>query len=110
MNHKESNPNFAWIWKVDSPPKIKIFLWQLYLQALRVREELRRRGMQIRHLCPLCEEEGETIEHLFNNCTRATQVWEKARELEWVREIPQRQITEWLKNIKSNGGREEEGE
>lgn len=63
LNMKEENTSYGWLWKVDVPPKIKIFLWQLQFQAWPVRHELRRRDMQINHECPLCEEEGEDINH-----------------------------------------------
>lgn len=42
-NEQHENCDFNWIWKLYIQPKIKIFMWHVWLQALPVRDILRRR-------------------------------------------------------------------
>ena len=60
-----------WIWKTNIPPKLKIFLWQIFHNGLPVRGTLLKREMKINATCPLCHEDIETFEHLFVQCSYA---------------------------------------
>jgi len=56
---------FKWIWKIDTMPKIQVFLWQMCLNALPIRGTFFRRMGHIDPTCPLCNDDIETIDHLF---------------------------------------------
>jgi len=60
---------FNWIWKEDTMPKIKIFLWQLCQNALPVRDILFRRGCRIDPQCSVCLNDIEITDHLFGTCS-----------------------------------------
>jgi len=78
-NSSERLPwQYKWIWNINTMPKIKVFLWQLYHNALPIRRTLLRRGCNIDPLCPLCEDEVESIDHLFKGCSATPRVWELA--------------------------------
>lgn len=66
--------------------------------------------MQINYECPLCREESENINHLFKECSRAREVWRKAKELKWLKEEPQGPIKRWLKNLRAFRELEDEEE
>ena len=74
-----------WIWSINTMPKIKVFfLWQLCHSTLLVRGTLLRRGCNIDPWCPLCEDEVESIDHLFWGCQSTSRVWELAVQHQWL--------------------------
>ena len=53
------------------PIKVNCFIWRLFLRRIPTRANLRRRSVQIpSDLCPLCESEVETEDHLFYSCAK----------------------------------------
>jgi len=78
---------FKWLWKIDTMPKIKVFLWQLCHNALPVKGILFRRGCRLDPLCPLCLKDIETLEHLFSTCSITLRVWHLARQHHWVKDL-----------------------
>ena len=70
---------YKWIWKIDTMPKIKIFLWQRCHNARPIRETLLRRGCHIEPQCPLCQNEIETSDHMFGDCSQTNKVWDLAK-------------------------------
>ena len=68
VEHTTPAWEFNWIWKIDAPPKILIFLWQMLHNALPIRVNLCRRGFQVDAACPLCAGSIETNDHLFWEC------------------------------------------
>jgi len=68
VEHTTPAWEFNWIWKIDAPPKILIFLWQMLHNALPIRVNLCRRGFQVDAACPLCAGAIETNDHLFWEC------------------------------------------
>ena len=75
---------FRWIWRIDTMPKIKIFLWQMCHNALPIRGTLLRRGCRIDPQCPLCLTDIETANHLFDECLQTKEVWDLARHHNWI--------------------------
>jgi len=63
------------VWKVQSLPKIKFFLWQCCHLSLPVRAILFKRGMDIPFLCPMCNNAPETILHTLRDCPTAQVLW-----------------------------------
>lgn len=72
----EEVPKFAWkvIWKVKLPMKIITFIWKLLHESLPVLTNLNRRGIQTSNRCLMCEEDEETMPHLFLQCLFARAV------------------------------------
>ena len=54
--------SFKWRWKINTTPKIKIFLWQLCLKAIPVKGNLMKKGLNINPICPLCLDHTESTE------------------------------------------------
>ncbi|WMV56231.1 hypothetical protein MTR67_049616 [Solanum verrucosum] len=98
------------IWKTKIPYKVNCFTWLLAKETVLTHENLNKRGVHLCSRCFLCEEQGETINHLFLHCKWTTQLWQmftNMREITWVK--PGR-IKEVLKcwNRDGNAGRKEE--
>ena len=65
----------AFIWRGICPPKISVFLWQLWKGKVFVKEYVHKCGMgQVVNLeCAFCHDDIESIDHLFLHCA-----WSKA--------------------------------
>ncbi|KAK7281123.1 hypothetical protein RIF29_08839 [Crotalaria pallida] len=56
------------IWSAHCIPRYKELIWRACQNILPMRKVLRNRGIQVDHLCPMCGEEDETIEHALLLC------------------------------------------
>ena len=68
---------FKGVWNLHTSPKIKMFLWKLFQQAMPVGEILIRRGIPTDGLCKRCGT-LESIDHLFLHCPYAEEIWRTA--------------------------------
>ncbi|CAN1239055.1 LINE-1 retrotransposable element ORF2 protein [Linum grandiflorum] len=59
------------LWLLAVPPKIKVFTWKCFSNALPLRAELRHRFHIENHLCPVCLSASEDRDHLLLNCVVA---------------------------------------
>lgn len=73
-----------WVWKINVPPKLRVFLWQICHKGLSVRGELIKRGMSMDPCCPLCQNDIETLEHLFFDCPSTASLWNYANSHNWI--------------------------
>lgn len=69
------NPLKEKIWKTNTAPKLKTFLWKVLSEALPVAELIRNRGMKVDGLCQICGDAEESINHLLFTCTYARHIW-----------------------------------
>lgn len=70
--------HFNWntnIWKVDTTPKVRTFLWKLQSGALPATVNLAARGIMINTACKRCGA-PETDKHIFLHCPFARRTWE----------------------------------
>ena len=65
----------AFCWKIQCPPKLKHFLWQLVTGCITVKKNLQGRGIQGDICCARCGAKEESINHVFFECPPAIQVW-----------------------------------
>ncbi|XP_010481142.1 PREDICTED: uncharacterized protein LOC104759979 [Camelina sativa] len=76
----EIGPTFtalmAQVWKLQVPPKIQHFFWQIASDTLPVLERLAYRGVRCDPLCMRCGLAMETINHAFFECSRSRQIWD----------------------------------
>ncbi|XP_021740038.1 uncharacterized protein LOC110706423 [Chenopodium quinoa] len=70
-------PPFNWelIWKSNTFPKIKTFLWLLAWERIPHRENLSKKIQNFSPKCQFCPGEDETCSHVFIHCTRASEFW-----------------------------------
>ncbi|KAG7588745.1 Reverse transcriptase domain [Arabidopsis suecica] len=69
------SPLFDSLWKIQTAPKIKVFIWKALKGAIAVEDRLRTRGINVKDGCLMCEEENETVNHILFQCPLARQVW-----------------------------------
>ena len=62
-------------WKVKLPMKVLNFIWKLLHDSLPVFQKLRCRGIAASNVCLMCNEEEETVNHLFLQCPFARAIW-----------------------------------
>ncbi|KAL9840753.1 putative RNA-directed DNA polymerase [Arabidopsis thaliana] len=65
----------AYIWKVQCPPKLRHFLWQILSGCVPVSENLRKRGILCDKGCVSCGAPEESINHTLFQCHPARQIW-----------------------------------
>jgi hypothetical protein len=72
-----SNYNDIWgkIWKLKVPPKHTHLLWRILRNALPVKDNLFKKGVNCDPLCPRCDGYKETLSHVFLECEWVKQVW-----------------------------------
>ena len=88
LAHNIATPAQCWpfklIWKLDLPPKLLIFLWQLCHSSLGVRSTLHARQILPFATCALCSTNDETIDHLFRSCPLIQQLWQLPTLRTWL--------------------------
>jgi len=63
------------IWKSWAPSKCRFFLWTVVHKKCWTADRLARKGLNHPAACPLCDQAGETIDHLLVSCVFSRQVW-----------------------------------
>ena len=64
-----------WVWKMNTLPKIKFFVWKCLHNSIEVKDCLAKRGIQIDATCPLCRRNDETIIHALQDCDLIRPEW-----------------------------------
>jgi hypothetical protein len=63
------------VWHVRGPPVVRVFLWKACSNILPTKLNLHKRGIVEDSLCPICKQEGESVEHILWTCESARDVW-----------------------------------
>ena len=67
--------NWAKLWKIRVPERIKMFLWSVATNVLSTKENLMSRLDIPEPWCVLCDQEVESVSHLFFRCSAAKALW-----------------------------------
>ena len=71
----QSSESFKLLWSLSAAPSAIVGAWRILLDRLPTRLNLARRGVQLANpLCPLCQDDVEANDHLFNTCFVVQQV------------------------------------
>lgn len=62
------------VWKADTIPKVKNFMWKLLSNSLAVMKNLRHQWMNVLTNCPVCGLE-EDIEYMIHKCKWVEAIW-----------------------------------
>jgi hypothetical protein len=78
-NGSSSNQNLSTqLWKrvshVKGPPVVRVFLWKACSNIFPTKLNLFKRGIVKNSLCPICKQEGESVEHILWICESARDV------------------------------------
>jgi ribonuclease HI len=63
------------LWSLPNPPKQIHLMWRILHQAIPVKTNLHAKGISCDTLCPICQQDRETIDHLLMNCEWSKRVW-----------------------------------
>ncbi|GJX36639.1 RNA-directed DNA polymerase, eukaryota, reverse transcriptase zinc-binding domain protein [Tanacetum coccineum] len=75
-------------WNRHIPIKVNVFLWRLNLNKLPYRVNLDRKGIEVGSLlCPTCQLDVETVNHIFFICEMAKDLWSLLAKW-WELDIP----------------------
>eukprot|EP00253_Pinus_taeda_P006873 PITA_06873 len=91
------------VWDSLQWPKIRTFLWLLMQKKTLTWENLLKKGFRGPSRCPMCLKEAETMNHLFNSCDWASQLWHWMEEIleasDRNRDSIQETIINWRRNF-----------
>ncbi|GKC65626.1 RNA-directed DNA polymerase, eukaryota, partial [Tanacetum coccineum] len=77
-----SNVGLKTRWVKSVPIKVNVLSWKVMVEALPTRLNMSRRGISIPSImCPVCDEEVESVNHLFFRCKVCYQIGRKV--LKW---------------------------
>lgn len=88
--------SFAWIWDLPVLPKIKFFIWIVFLNRILTLNNLHFRGVECSIICPRCKLDVETPLHAFRDCPNLKQVWDCFRIPVMDSLNPDRSISDWV--------------
>lgn len=87
------------IWKSWAPGNCRMFIWLGIRNRCWTADRLENRGLPHPEQCPLCDQEGETVQHILTSCVFARQFWfEILQPLNLSSLVPSRRIrsfAEW---------------
>lgn len=91
-------PKAVWstIWKLKLPMKIITFIWKVLHNGLQVKSTLKSRGIASEPACPLCNEDDETLSHLFLYCQFSRAVWHGTNLSIHTSALNQANTIQWL--------------
>jgi hypothetical protein len=69
------------LWKLKCPAKTRLFMWNVLNNKVSTWDILQKRNFSGPGWCTLCKSEGETIVHLFLNCSYTIKVWTEVSRL-----------------------------
>ncbi|XP_074318679.1 uncharacterized protein LOC141655501 [Silene latifolia] len=95
----------AWplIWKLPVQQRIRFFIWLSAHDRVMTNYNRVRRGLSDDPICPRCNEEDETIEHLLRNCPVSTDIWNLLGDGASSNEFYTDQFHHWVAKNASNG-------
>ncbi|KAF7835780.1 ribonuclease H [Senna tora] len=76
---RQNNPSdfFPWkfLWSLSIPSRVKNFVWRILNDALPNLTNLKRHHMPVEEICYLCQQESESLDHIFITCPFARAIW-----------------------------------
>lgn len=77
----ESSQSWSSLWKLDIPPKVRVFWWRVLHNSLPSKSELKRRHVTAESYCETCGDPDETLYHVFFQCPLAKRFWAEVKSL-----------------------------
>lgn len=88
------------VWDLNIPLKVKVFSWQLIRNRLRTKDNVFSNDPNFNPLCAFCNSVVESTDHLFGNCSFASNVWSQSFSDHSALSFSNGFIN-WLDNLKS---------
>lgn len=72
------------VWRLNIPPKIRVFWWRVMHNSLPSKSELKRRHVEKGSFCEMCGDQDESLYHVFFLCPVAKRFWNEVKKLTGV--------------------------
>ena len=86
-----------WLWKFDTIPKIKHYIWLFYHNSVPIWQVIAARGISCNTSCPLCQSQEESILHLLRDCPFALKFWKQLGTPQSLTSFLQLSLLDWIK-------------
>jgi len=68
------------LWRMNVPPKVRVFWWRVLHNSLPSKAELKRRHVARESHCEMCESRDDSLFHVFFDCPIAKRFWEEVKK------------------------------
>ncbi|CAD6268376.1 unnamed protein product [Miscanthus lutarioriparius] len=89
-------------WKLNVPPKVKVFWWRVLHEFLPAKSELNRWHIEPTVFCETCGADSESIRHVLLECTIARMFWRELKSITGAK-IPDLNSYSWATDILLDG-------
>ena len=72
---ENKSPMLKAIWQAKVIPKVSMFAWRLVHNVIPLIANLRGKDLQVKDICCVCGERGESTVHVMVNCKLSQEVW-----------------------------------
>ena len=86
------------VWKLDVPPKVRVFWRRVLHNSLPSKFELKRRHVAKESFCEYCGDPEETLYHVAIQCPLARRFWAEVKKVEVVT-IPKFHPSTWAMDV-----------
>lgn len=105
---QHNNGIWKCLWKIKAPPKSLNLVWRALSGCLPTMSQLLQKHVLVHERCPVCDQERETISHVFTRCQFARQCWQSLNIINQVDEDGD--FCTWLQSILSNRNAKQKAE
>ena len=84
------------IWRLDSLPKVKAFIWKCYLHSIPTKEVLLGRRLANDAQCQMCNNGRESIMHILRDCSFAKVFWDNTVSVSNIQNFFSLDLCDWL--------------
>lgn len=88
----------GWIWKLDTAPKIRHFLWLCHHRSVLVRETITAKGVECDTICLFCKNAEESLNHALRECPFTLEFWRNIKTPMTLQASFQLELLDWLKS------------
>ncbi|KAL8098499.1 hypothetical protein AgCh_031317 [Apium graveolens] len=88
------------LWKVEAPPRALNLVWRAVVNCLPTKTILQARQVRIDNLCPVCQEDAESVLHCLVQCRYAAFCWRIFKPDLCITEY--RDFVDWLDQMLRN--------
>lgn len=98
-SYSPSKSMWSRLWTIPTSPKVRIFMWKVVKNWIACKQNLFHRKCGHTPLCPICEVEGESIEHTLFRCSWTRAVWFGSGKTFWVLDNPIESADRWMEEL-----------
>lgn len=98
MTASRDSHSWSASWKLNVPPKVRVFWRRVLHNSLPSKSELKRRHVAMESFCEMCGDPNESLYHVFFQCPVAKRLWCEVKKLSGV-VIPNLHPWSWATDV-----------